>query len=1130
MLLLTIMLQVNAIARAQKISIREKNATFKKVVEDLRKISRYEFFYVATHLKNTQPVNLDLKNVTLEEALVHLFKDQPLTYEIKGNMVVIKKTGENNNAMDQPVQKLASVSGQIKDESGTPIPGVIIKIKGSDRAIQSDSEGRFTLDVSENEVIVFSHVSYQVQELVFKGQKSIEIKMTGLSKELSEVVVIGYGAIKQKNVTGAIAKIDAKDLNTSVASNFQQTLQGKAAGVQVIQSTGQPGAGVSVQIRSNPSFANAGVLYVIDGVPVNDNSGQPELGGGVGSKYGSGGVDKSPLNFINPNDIESIQFLKDASAASIYGARAGAGVVLVTTKKGSDGKSTLQYSGNYGVQRVDKMYPVYGAKDYMEQRNMLREEKWYRANKIAPFYGTVDKSTVSPYQPLYTQQEIDNVADGESATDAITRAGYTQQHNLSLSGGNNKTRYFASGNYFDQKGVLLGTDYKRYNGRLNIDHSLSEKINIGANVVVSNSLANNTITNGTLENGGIVTAAIYWAPNIPLRDEKGGYPLSPYYPNIPNPLSYETVTDLTKANRLLTTAYGEWKIVDGLKAKANFSYDQSNSKRSNYFPRTFLYGLQSNGSASITQSESQSKLYEYTLNYDKSIAEKHHLNAVAGYTYQQSNWEGFNAGNQNFLSDATVYYDLKSGQALKPTVGSSKSQTTWASYFARAIYTYNGNITLQASVRRDGSSIFAENKKWGYFPAVSAGWVLSDESWMNSVKSISFLKFRAGYGETGNSSFQSAAFALYNSSLSGYFGTNNISSGLVLSRAANPNLTWETAGEFNAGLDFALFNNRVSGSVDYYNKTIRNLIAFVPYPSGFIISGVYGNAGKTRSTGYEFSLESKNIRPASADGFSWSTNLNFSHYLNYWVERSSAALKVLPKHEIATGKGAIFNPVFGYISDGMFTGNFGSAPSHMPNMLPGGLIIKDIHGFDANGNVVGPDGKLTDADKTYLGNGDPKFNFGIGNTFKYKGFDLNIYLSGARQKKYSPIGDGRATERGMDAFGFNGMPTEQQRWTAMNTAGTLPTALNDATYNTYQNSSTYWYVDASYLRARNITLGYSIPSGFLANQKIFSTVRVSFDAQNLFTITKYPGLDPELNGNNFYPLVKSYVFGINASF
>ncbi|QIL37916.1 TonB-dependent receptor plug domain-containing protein [Pedobacter sp. HDW13] len=293
-LLLTFLLQMSATAKAQKITLREKNTPFKQAVENLRSKSGYEFFYVATYLENTVPVSFNLKNVSLEEALRHLFKGQPLSYEIKGNTVIVKKAGAAEELPSESKIRNKSVSGQIKDESGTPVPGVLIKIRGNDKTVQSDSDGKFILDLTDGDILVFSHISYETQEFTYRGQKAIEIRLNGISKELSTVVVIGYGAIKQKNVTGAITKIDAKDLNTSVASSFQQSLQGKAAGVQVIQSTGQPGAGVTVQIRSNPSFANAGVLYVIDGVPVNDNSGQPDLGGGVGSKYGAGG-------WINPH-------------------------------------------------------------------------------------------------------------------------------------------------------------------------------------------------------------------------------------------------------------------------------------------------------------------------------------------------------------------------------------------------------------------------------------------------------------------------------------------------------------------------------------------------------------------------------------------------------------------------------------------------------------------------------------------------------------------------------------------------------------------------------------------------------------------------------------------------------------
>lgn len=1129
-LLLTAIVTLSAQASAQKVTLSEKNASLISVIHKIRNQTGYNFFYVKDHISSATPVDVELKDASLTEALNEVFEHQPLTYSIEGKDITIRK-----KAVAQPAVAAIAVndfSGRILDEEGNPLPFVSVVIKGTQKGAITKADGSFTLNAKNGDILLVTSIGFEPQEIVYNGQSTLNINMKKSTNSLTDVVVIGYGAVKQKELTGAVTTVKGKDLNIGATTSFQAALQGKAAGVQVMQATGQPGAGIKVQIRSNPSFANAGVLYVIDGVPVNDAADQPISGAkyGPSDDKGKGGVDKSPLNFINPNDIASIEFLKDASAASIYGARAGAGVVLITTKKGSNGKPKLEYSGTYGGQQVDKMYPVYGAADYMEQRNLFKEEMWYRDNKIAPYYGTVDKSSVNPYVPIYSQVQIDSARlFNEKATDAITRSGYMQQHNISMSGGNGKTTYYASGNYFDQKGVIIGTDYKRYNGRLSLDQVVSDKIKIGANIIVSNAAANNTFTGGQNENGGIVTSAIYWAPVQPLQLADGSYPVSPYYPNIPNPLSYGTVTDLTTNNRVLTSAYGEWTIIPGLKANARFSYDNSTAKRSSYLPRTFYYGAQVNGSASIAESGAKSQLAEYTLTYNKELSPKHNISAVAGYSWQKSIWDGFNAANQGFLSDVSQYYNLGSGQAIKPQVGSNKSETVWASYFARAIYTFKGNITLQASIRRDGSSVFADNKKWGYFPGVSAGWVLSDEPFLRSVAPISFLKVRAGYGETGNSSFGAAATRLYGTALSPYFGMGNVNSGLVLTRDANPNLTWETAGELNGGIDFGFLNNRISGSFDYYSKTIRNLITFIQYPTGFIINGVYGNAGKTRSTGYEIALNTKNIIAHTNGGFTWSTQLNFAHYLNYWVQRSAAALSVLQPYEIPTGKGALFNPIFGYETVGIYKGDK-NAPAQMPGMLPGGLIIKDIHGYDGNGSLTGPDGKITAADRTYLANGDPKYNFGIGNTFSFKNFDLNIFMSGLVQKKWSPYQSGRITEGSTGAFGFNAMPISSERWSFKNPNGDFPTSLTDGTYSQFQNEGSYWLVNASFLRCRNITLGYSLPSKVLDKQHFFSSVRLSFDVQNPFTITKYPGLDPELDPSNLYPLVKSYLFGINVSF
>jgi TonB-linked SusC/RagA family outer membrane protein len=1133
-LLLALFVSLSAAASAQKVTLSEKNGSLSSVIRKIRTQTGYNFFYVKDHLNAAKPVNIELSNASLAEALKLIFADQPLTYVIEDKEITIKK----KEIPAAPIAAFTEVHGKVIDDEGHPLPFVSIVIKGSSKGAISNTDGGFTLQLTKGDILLVTCVGFEPKEVSYTGQTTFDITLKKSTNSLTDVVVIGYGTVAKKNLTGAVATVKGKDLDVSTTTTFQSALQGKAAGVQVTQATGQPGAGVKVQIRSNPSYADAGVLYVVDGVPVNDAADQPQLSGNVGgSKYGIGGVDKSPLNFINPNDIASIEILKDASAASIYGARAGAGVVLITTKKGGSGKPRLDYTGSYGIQRVDKMYPVYGAADYMTQRNLLKEEIWYRDNKIAPYYGTVDPSTVAPYSPIYSRGQIDSAQNNhEKATDAITRAGFTQQHNLSLSGGNGKTTYYASGNYFDQKGVIIGTDYKRYNGRLSIDQVVSDKIKLGASVILSNSSANNTITGGENENGGIITSAIYWAPVQPLQNADGSYPLNPYYSNIPNPLSYGTVTDLTVSNRALSSAYGEWSITPDLKANARFSLDNSNSKRSSYFPTTFSYGAKVNGSAGISQSDAKTKLLEYTLSYSKTLSPKHSISAVAGYSYQKTDWEGFNAANQNFLSDISQYYSLGLGQAISPSVGSSKSQAIWASYFARAIYVFKGNITLQASIRRDGSSVFATNVKWGYFPGVSAGWVISDESFMQHLKAVSFLKLRAGYGETGNSYFgksgaasvMSSAFPLYTSSLSPYFGTGTVNSALVLARAGNPDLTWETAGEFNLGLDFGLFNNRLSGSVDYFNKNIRNLIAQINFPVGFIINDVYRNAGQTRSTGYEIGLQSRNI--VSPGGFNWSTNVNFSHYLNYWVKRVPEALTILDKFKAPTGKDALFNPIYGYESVGIYKGDKAGMPSYMPGMLPGGLILKDIHGFDAAGNLTGPDGAITAADQKLLGNADPRFNFGIGNTFSYKGVDLSIFMAGMVQKKWSPYAAGRAQENTMNSFGFNAMPVSSGRWSFQNPTGNFPTSLTDGSYSQFQNGASYWLADASFLRCRNITLGYALPAKTLSKQHVFSAVRFSFDVQNPFTITKYPGLDPELDPTNLYPLVKSYVFGVNVSF
>lgn len=400
---------------------------------------------------------------------------------------------------------------------------------------------------------------------------------------------------------------------------------------------------------------------------------------------------------------------------------------------------------------------------------------------------------------------------------------------------------------------------------------------------------------------------------------------------------------------------------------------------------------------------------------------------------------------------------------------------------------------------------------------------------------INFLKLRASYGEIGNANFPASAFEVFGLRVDPNFGTGTSSTGIFLTQAANPDLKWETAAEINVGLDFAILNNRISGSVDYFNKSIRDLITYIPFPADFTVGGVYGNAGTTKSTGYEIGIQSRNMVSANG-GFTWSTNINFSHYLSYWAKRSPQAIATMAKYISVSGTTAVFNGIYGFEGTGqLLTGEYGKSPDVMPNLLPGSIILKDIHGYGTDGTLTGPDGKITDADQTLLANADPKFNIGFGNRFTYKNFDLNIFFSGVVQKGWSPYAPNgiyriASLANNMGTYAWNTMPISLQRWTFQNPDATFPTGLSDPTYASYQNNSSYWLVDASYLRCQNITLGYSIPQSLVRKQKTITGLRISVDLQNAFVITNYPQLDPQLAQNNFYPLSKSVVFGINATF
>ncbi|WP_407494315.1 SusC/RagA family TonB-linked outer membrane protein [Elizabethkingia anophelis] len=962
--------------------------------------------------------------------------------------------------------------------------------------------------------------------IVCAQEKKMIIKDTVTkTKKIEEVVLIGFGSTKRKNVTGAISSVKMTDINTSTNSNVMQAMAGRVAGVTTMSTTGQPGASTSVLIRSSASFASSGPLYIVDGVIINDSAGEP----GSGTRYGNSGISRSTLNFLNPNDVESIDILKDASATAIYGARAAGGVVLITTKKGKSGKPTIQYDFSNAFQQSIKYYELMNTQDYMLQRNKILYEKWMLDNKIG-IYGGKDPSSAPAFTPKYMPEQINSQPSHQSAIDAIMQPGLTEQHNISISGAVDKTRYYVSGNYLNQVGVLKHSDFKNFSGKLSVDQGIGNSFKIGVSVIANGSKSNNgNIGSGVFENSGMIGSAVYHPPTLPLKDVNNNYTINPDYQNTPNPLSFLEITDYSQSNRLFTSGYTEWTIIPGLLAKGTITYDQSSSKRYTYLPRTFLYGARSEGQASISENNSNTLSIDYTLNYTKNLWEKHKINLLIGHSYQIIKQDGFSAGNDHFPTDNFLFNNLGLGTAQRPVVNSYRSpERVWKSYFARFTYEFEGKYILSASIRRDGASHFAENKKWGVFPGVSTAWVMSEENFLKDSKILNLLKLRLGYGEVGNSNIGSSAFTYYGSGSSFVFG-GDVFPGVKISQLANPNLTWETQTEKNIGLDIGILNNRVTGSFDYYQRIFKNLLSNISLSTDFPVSSVATNAGRTKSAGFEFGLQSKNI--INPDGFNWSSTFNFTHFKNKWVERSNDALKTLGKYINPTGN---FNDTYGYISDGIYDPAKKSAPSWMPGILPGEVIIKDINGYDENGNLLGrPDGKLNSADITVIMSNPstaPRFTFGFGNEFRYKNFDLTIYAYAAIQKKFNTDYQTNSKVYGnLGAFGWNMLDIAKNRWAFDHRETSIPTGLN-GNYSNYSNNSDYWVEDASFIRVRDITLGYKLSQDLLEKLKVVKSVRFYFSIQNPFIITKYKGVDPELQNFYSYPITKSFILGANISF
>ncbi|GAL85064.1 TonB-denpendent receptor [Sporocytophaga myxococcoides] len=1002
----------------------------------------------------------------------------------------------------------------VDDKTSEPAVGAVIQIKGTKEGTITDIDGNYELktDHSYPFTLVLQYSGYETKEVEVYEAPEEDLNIQLKSRQLlNEVVVVGYGTQKRSDLTGSVATVPVESLKQPVSS-VERLLQGSVAGVQVTQSTGQPGGGTSVQIRGNNSItAGTEPLYVIDGFPIYNDNASNDAGVTNGSKI-------NPLSSINTSDIESIDVLKDASATAIYGSRGANGVVIVTTKKGSYNNSSINYDGYAGVQSVVREIPLMNAKEW----GALRNDALINSNK----------------SPQYTAAQLDSLGEGTDWQKAAFRQAAIQNHNLSVLTGNDKTRVAISGNYFKQDGVLINTDFERYSGRLNLDHEYSNRLRIGSYITASQISSN-------VAPQAVVPALLLMSPAVPIYNPDGSFVLRNLFEGVyGNPINtLKNQINETKTGRFLGNVSAEYKIFEGLTFKVLAGADVLNNKQNRYLPSTVYEGSGFGGLAQVGSIFSTNWLNENTINYTRRIRNVHNLNVLAGFTQQESVTKGSVSGSSGYATDAFDYNNQEAGNVTSirssgfaPSPSSFASRWALRSFLGRVNYGYREKYLLTVSLRADGSSKFAPGHKWGYFPSAAVAWNASNEDFLSQIKNLGHLKFRLSAGLIGNQqipsyqSFSQLSYYRYN------FGNNTVS-GFAPNSIANPNLTWEKTAQYDFGADLGLLKNRIVIAADIYYKKTTDLLLNVPLPSTsglwniVVVNGslstpnpqVYQNYGAVENKGFELAVSSKNL----IGKFQWSTSLVYAVNRNKVLSLGDGIEQIIPNSALPS-IAAVGKPIGSFIvyqTDGVIP--VGTSPDKAltpaANKNPGGQQYKDING----------DGKITQAgDRVIIAN-QPKFIAGLTNTFSYRNFDLSIFLQTSYGNKL--YNQNRATlELGT---GYTGASTTLlNRWT--------PTNTNTDVHSAYQDPaatiSDRFIEDASYIRLKNLTFGYTFPE-HLVNKAKVKNIRVYISLQNYLTLTKYTGYDPEVSSNGqsaidqgvdngAYPNSKTFLGGLSFSF
>jgi len=1033
----------------------------------------------------------------------------------------------------QVVLAQKTITGKVTSkEDGLGIPGVTVVATGTKIGSTTDALGHYSLLVPANAISLrISFVGMKPMEVPIGLQNEINITMEPEITALDEVVVVGYGTQKKRDLTGAISSVRASDIEISSYSDIGHALKGRAAGLMIRENSAQPGGGLDILVRGAGSInASNAPLIVVDGFPITELL-QPESG----NRYQAG--TQSILSSFNPNDIESIEVLKDASATSIYGSRAAHGVILITTKRGLEGKPVVQYSSSFAIQKYNDSFDVLPLNEWMQVRNEAAWEQWNFSNNVFPWgTRTLEEAKANPvggdFYKLYTQNAINNVGRGTDWLGLVTRDATIQQHNISVAGGNKATKFLLSANYYNHNGIIKNSGFERFTVRGNVDQEINKFLKLGFNFSASRINNNNSsLGSDQWENSGIIRAAIQQGPHIRAIDEDGNYPLNPQLSLQPNPYSLLTITDKGRVERTMVNSFLDFTPVKGLVIKLKAGLDRGLTNRWTYLPKTTLHGALENGKASISEIDKNDYLIEGTVNYSKIIGNGHSFNVLAGVS-EEKFIDGFNgSGNTGFISDAFLWNNLNSGSGTK-SVSSSGQENLIASYFGRLNYIFNDRYLLTLTVRTDGSSVFARNNKWATFPSIAVGWNIAEESFFAKMKSVvSQFKVRLSYGQTGNASIGSNAFAAYSAYPAWLSGDEVKNIGVSLSRLENPDLKWETTTEANFGIDYSILNDRVSGSLELYRRVISDLLAWKPINSYNEINGVMANVGETQSMGFELTIITHNIQK---DDFQWKTMFSFSKFKDNWLKRADDW-----KPSVYENVDDPIRAIYSRESDGIM--QIGEVIPSQPELKPGSIKIKDIDGYvrDENGNpsvddngrflrLGNPDGIIDDADTRLIGTSDPSLIAGITNILTYKNFSLNFDFNGmfGRQladPNYTTYG---VSAEGIYTYGYNALRTVKDRWTPDNPSTTHPSSYYG--WSPYGGGD-FFLQKAWFIRLQSVSLGYKLPQKWFGG--VFQEARVHVDAQNLFFISPYTGVDPETDSYTAaYPNVRTFTMGVNIKF